>query len=224
MSESKYSHIFYCNRGMSLSEYKEILDLIQSNHPFPSMPKGANVKYVDSDLNISNILDTRDGGMFNFSIQLRGFATVLFTEKGFDLGPAEGSTLTGKNMYESVLDYLKTQGSVEHNPFSSKDIGKLRGMKAVFGTYCGRLVNEDMIAEFPFASHLLGEMWMNMFVITSSDPGEGEDKVTGFIMINDITNDVSLYNKEKNLVFSGKLFSVSDLMHVLRLTEIPQSF
>lgn len=225
MSEREYDHIFYCDRGMSLSEYKELLDIIQVNHPFPSMPSGANVKYVDSDISIQTILDTRDASLFNFRMLLRGFGYVLFTEqRGMEPGDPKKATITGKTMYQSVLDYVSTKGSIELHALSSTDIGKLRGMRSVFGTYSGRRVTEEMVAEFPFVEHLLGSMDTNMFAVRSSHPGYGDDKTTGFLLFNDVTQRAKLYNTRKELVFKGRLMSMSDLMHALRITEIPQSF
>ena len=63
MEMVKHDRLVLCSDTLSISQYKRILDVIQDQHPFADI-HGANVKYIDSEVTITTVKDTRDSSAF----------------------------------------------------------------------------------------------------------------------------------------------------------------
>lgn len=225
MPDVENKRTIYCSSTMTLPEYTSLLRMIQANHSFPSIPDGANVKYVDSKFSISSTLDTRDANLFMLSVQLRGFGEVLFVkEHRLMEARTEESTYTDKPMYQSVLDYLEKHGNITTMALTAASIGRLGGMQCIFGSYSGRIATKSDVARFPFADFCVGRPSAHMFAIRSSPNTEERERLRGAIVFDEEDGSSVLYNLERKVVFRGYLRSQADMMEMMRLTNIQQSF
>lgn len=215
----------YCSTTMTLSEYKSLLDLIQADHSFPSIPDGANIKYVNTNFSVSSTLDTRDANLFMLTIKFRGFGEVLFAKEHRIMeARTEKNVYTDKPMYQSVLDYLEKHGNITSRSLDAATIGRLRGMQCIFGSYTGRIATKSDVARFPFADFCVGRESAHMFAIRYSSNLEERERLKGALVFDEEDGAAVLYDLERKVVFRGYLRSQSDMMEMMRLTNIQQSF
>jgi hypothetical protein len=228
MTDTVFDAVYYSTDELSIGQYTELLSLIQSDHAFASMRGGANVKYVDSNISMKTILDTRDASIFNFTMKLRGFGSIAFAKEAEHLGiPVTKGGVherTGLSMYDTVRKFLSDRGVLKEKRLTPTHIGSLRGTSATFGHYCGRKIEPEHLKAFPSLAKFANQAQDRIEDIHMFDMEADNHTVTGHVLFDAGSQQAIVYNLDKEIVFRGELNRQYDLFDVFRMTGVRSSY
>lgn len=217
------SKFYACTNYLTIQQYTKLLHLIQSEHAFGNR-EGGNIKYVSTT--IETHIDTRDGIVFGFVIELDGMGSVAFIKYDEDSEPDNNTIVTGKPIFESIVEYLSLRGAWETTKLSNRKIRALAGMRNYIGQQnLSTLSNAEKVAHAAAAvsMRIVGfseEAASNctLYVPTS------ETVPTGRLIFSENDNEAIVQTTDGKTLFVGQLPTLEDLLRVLDLTGIECSF
>tara|TARA_B100000700_G_scaffold88627_1_gene99952 strand:- start:70711 stop:71394 length:684 start_codon:yes stop_codon:yes gene_type:complete len=227
MEMVKHDRLVLCSDTLSISQYKRILDVIQDQHPFADI-HGANVKYIDSEVTITTVKDTRDSSAFTVKIGMRALGdSVVFSQGSQELldmmeenpgeDPYHQREYSGKSMFETITEYLERNGS-NRKAFSASSIGRLKGAKCIFGAYSGKYHMHDIFPGFAAFLSVRHAKSTHLFELYR------DDELTGYLAFDNDTRDALIFNTDQQLIFAGRLECLDDMLTALRLVGVRTSY